>query len=449
MKHLILSLLFMPTILLGQKKLDFDFDYAQFRFDSTSNYLEIYYSIFPSDFKLSGEDSSYSVKGKMNINIQKSVSREVVVDKNWDLTQPFKDSTDYKYANPLLGVVGFNLPEGSYNINITVEDHQETVNKRKYSESIDLIAYYRDSFSISDIEVATRILNENVNEESIFYKNTLEVYPNPSVIYSQNSPVLFYYSELYDLNKSLSDSLILEKHLYNSNNVKVYENAKILKNLKESQVEAGIVNLRKYPTDSYTFVLTLKDTSRNISTSSKKKLFLVNQNVLAQKELGNLPSDYMSSEFGILTLAECDDMFEKIKILALSNEKDNYELLDSLASKREFLYKFWQKRDNIPSTPVNEFKNIYFSRIQIANERYKTISSPGYRTDRGRIYSRLGEPDEIERHPNETNTKPYEIWFYNQIEGGVYFVFGDYTGFNFFGIRSYNIIKRTNSSIRP
>ena len=138
----------------------------------------------------------------------------------------------------------------------------------------------------------------------------------------------------------------------------------------------------------------------------------------------------MSSEFGVLSEEECDDMFEKSKIIASSNEIDQYEILDSLSSKREFLFNFWLRRDDQPQTPLNEFKITFFSRINIAFERYSTVTTPGYNTDRGRVYARFGEPDEIERHPNETDSKPYEIWFYNQIEGGVYFVFGDYTGFN-------------------
>ena len=58
------------------------------------------------------------------------------------------------------------------------------------------------------------------------------------------------------------------------------------------------------------------------------------------------------------------------------------------------------------------------------------LDKEGWQTDRGRVYMIYGEPSEIERFPNETNTKPYEIWHYNEIEGGVVFIFGDITGFN-------------------
>jgi len=47
----------------------------------------------------------------------------------------------------------------------------------------------------------------------------------------------------------------------------------------------------------------------------------------------------------------------------------------------------------------------------------------GYRTDRGRVYIMYGPPDDNERHPNESDMRPYEIWSYHNIQGGVIFVF--------------------------
>jgi len=143
-------------------------------------------------------------------------------------------------------------------------------------------------------------------------------------------------------------------------------------------------------------------------------------------------SDYMSSEFGVLQMEECDDLFEKSTALATNTEKNGYRKLDSLNQKREFLYNFWKRRDTTPETEENEFKKLYLERIQIANQRYSTFNTPGFKTDRGRVYLQYGDPDEIERHPNETNSKPYETWTYRNIEGGVIFIFADLMGFNYY-----------------
>ncbi len=431
MKKTLLLLFTFIQLTFSQNPVKFDFDYAQFQYDSTSNYLEIYYSFYPTDFKMLKEDDQYFIKAKMHIQIQNSSTDELVVNKDWGLSQPVKDSADQKNGKALLGVVGFNLKAGSYNIDISVEDITNKKSRKDYSESINVNPLLRKSFAISDVELATRIVNENANKNSIFYKNTLEVFPNPSIIYSDKSPVLFYYSELYNLKINSAPKIILEKKLFDSKNNLVYETSKEVQTNRTSIVEAGILNLKKYPTDTYTLVLKLIDNNSKKYTTSSKKFFFVNPGItVAKNSKGS--SNYLNTEFGVLEVEECDDLFEKSKILAEKFEIDEYKKLDALDKKREFLFNFWKKRDESPETQLNEFKKIYLSRIDAVNSRYRTMSTPGYKTDRGRVYLLYGEPDEVDRFPNETDTKPYEIWAFNSIEGGVIFVFGDFGGYGLY-----------------
>ena len=137
----------------------------------------------------------------------------------------------------------------------------------------------------------------------------------------------------------------------------------------------------------------------------------------------------MGSEFAEFTIEECDKMFGQIRYIATRNEVNNYNKLDSLDAKKQFLYNFWKYRDSEPSTPRNEYKDDYMRRVEYANTNYKFMGREGYQTDRGRVYLTYGEPDQRDFFPNQPNLKPYEVWFYNQIEGGVSFYFGDVTGF--------------------
>jgi hypothetical protein len=68
----------------------------------------------------------------------------------------------------------------------------------------------------------------------------------------------------------------------------------------------------------------------------------------------------------------------------------------------------------------------YYLRVEYANENFST-NRDGWETDRGRIYVLYGEPTDIERHPFEINSKPYEVWYYDHLNRR--FVFVDYTGF--------------------
>jgi GWxTD domain-containing protein len=56
---------------------------------------------------------------------------------------------------------------------------------------------------------------------------------------------------------------------------------------------------------------------------------------------------------------------------------------------------FWKETDPNPDTPENEALNAYFARVAIASQRFRDEGMPGWRTDRGEVFIRLGEPDEI------------------------------------------------------
>ena len=114
----------------------------------------------------------------------------------------------------------------------------------------------------------------------------------------------------------------------------------------------------------------------------------------------------------------------------------------------EFIRDFWARRDPDPSTPINEFRQIYYARLATADKAFRA-GKPGWKTDRGRIYILLGPPTNIIKKPMgdvpyeggkyvkastlETGTlteRPTEIWVYDQypefFSGPLRLVFVDY-----------------------
>jgi GWxTD domain-containing protein len=111
-------------------------------------------------------------------------------------------------------------------------------------------------------------------------------------------------------------------------------------------------------------------------------------------------------------------------------EIDKYEKLSNIDGKREYMFEFWKAKDENSAASENDFYRKYLQRLELCNDRYTSMGKQGWKTDRGRVYLLYGEPTEIERYPNQLETRPYEIWNYNELEGGVYFVFADLTGFS-------------------
>jgi GWxTD domain-containing protein len=431
MKKYFIAFIFICSItVFAQEDFKFEFDFAQFGYDSTSNYVEIYYSFPQNDLTLQNENGTTFVSGFLEISIEDTANAITVVDNIWRVNNQI--DTSKINSTSLLGQIGFVVKKGEYVCKIKGFDSIDTLNSKSYLEDMEIIPLIKKNrYSISDIQLASNIKSENANQNSLFYKNTMEVTPNPMTFYSETMPVLFYYSELYNLNlEKPNEKLEVQKLVYNGSGKLIHKKSKMISRDKKSIVEAGAVNLSKYPTDSYTFVVALVDTSAEGGVASSKRLFLYNPSIKQEEDKTAENLGYIGSEYGVLSDEDCDIRFKQAKYIASNQEIEQYESLDSLDSKRKYLYEFWLRRDTNPQTAVNEFREDYLKRVKLANDRYRTMNKDGYRTDRGRVMLVYGMPDQIDRYPNETNLKPYELWSYNSIEGGVVFVFGDITGFS-------------------
>jgi len=120
---------------------------------------------------------------------------------------------------------------------------------------------------------------------------------------------------------------------------------------------------------------------------------------------------------------------QDVVYIIAQEERETFLKLTTAEEKESFIEQFWLRRDPDPRTPGNEFKEEHYRRITYANEHFHT-GIDGWRTDRGMIYIKFGPPTGIEKHPEGgsyirksyegggmTSTYPFEVWFYNQIEG--------------------------------
>jgi GWxTD domain-containing protein len=74
---------------------------------------------------------------------------------------------------------------------------------------------------------------------------------------------------------------------------------------------------------------------------------------------------------------------------------------------------FLRATDPLPVTPEHEGLREYFSRLAIANARFRGEEVPGWLSDRGMVYSTLGEPDRIVE-PRAGAGERVQLWEYRQ-----------------------------------
>jgi GWxTD domain-containing protein len=103
-----------------------------------------------------------------------------------------------------------------------------------------------------------------------------------------------------------------------------------------------------------------------------------------------------------------------VRYIITKEEDKTYKQLDTEQERANFIDLFWRRRDPTPRTDFNEFKNRFRNRCLDANRLYSETSTPGWKTDMGKISILLGPPDEMVRDRVARGQRGTVIWIYRQ-----------------------------------
>lgn len=126
------------------------------------------------------------------------------------------------------------------------------------------------------------------------------------------------------------------------------------------------------------------------------------------------------------SIIDLDNAIEQMSYIAGTDIIDEIEEGESFEEKLRRFKSYWKSKDPTPGSEYNEMLAEYYRRIAYANNNFKHYFD-GWKTDMGMIYIVLGPPNNVERHPFDLESKPYEVWDYYDINKR--FVFVDQTGF--------------------
>lgn len=406
-------------------------DYAQFQFDDQSGFLEIYYAFHPIHLTYNFTENKYHGGVILSTKIKDKKTNHFVVNEKVTLKISENDTGEVWYKFPFITKYNYVIPNGDYSLEVIALDSLGTA--RSDSIKLDLIITpYGDKLTSSDIELCKSIKSSN-EKDGLFYKNSLEVVPFPSLFFGATTvPIMFHYVEIYNLDTSIEYTVRTE--ILDTKGSIVRQNSKKRNFPSSNSIEVGTTPTTSYLSGKFIFRLSLLDQNEELIFKTDKIFYIYNPHIeLAittpgQEELKALSDDELNQEF------------EVAKYLATDQEKQMFKQLNNYNAKLEFLLDFWSKvakgRGDMPPIMRNE----YITRVGIAKEKYKAWRKEGWETDQGRVFLVYSEPDEIERVPSVAESKPYEIWRYFNIEGGVEFIFVD--------IAEYNQLKLVHSTKR-
>jgi len=148
----------------------------------------------------------------------------------------------------------------------------------------------------------------------------------------------------------------------------------------------------------------------------------------------NMEPFFYSKWFAYDSQYSYEDQIKQLRYIANQNE------WNSIRAAPEELYpevieNFWEAHDPTPGTVRNEARENFYQRVMIADQRY-TIHKrlKGWSSDRGRIYIKFGEPDEIYSEVHPIDMYPFIIWYY--YSENLVFEFADTGGFGQYRLRN-------------
>jgi len=176
------ALVFAFSAAFGQPKSDFRLwaDAAAFRYDGDNSFLECYYA-FPRDAVTLQQDEG-GFKGSVIMSAVIAADREAgnPISRVWRVPVAFSDA-DAAANRLMIGKVSFTLVPGRYRLSLSARDESQSAIGDTAEFPFEVREFPLRAPVISDIELCASLRQIDRDTSNIFYKNTLEAVPNPTI----------------------------------------------------------------------------------------------------------------------------------------------------------------------------------------------------------------------------------------------------------------------------
>jgi GWxTD domain-containing protein len=366
-------------------------------FDSGENgvtrvdvFIQVPYSFMQFIKVASGFSSAYDI----SISVFDPKKNNLIVEKRWSEkveTNEFELTNSKTSYN--LSLRSLNLAPGEYLIRSEVEDRES---RRRFSlETPFMVRNFSSKPAISDIMLIAR-------QQVLDGKK--KIIPNVSRNVTAQKEGIQLFFEISAREQREVDIMYL---VSNEENVKLSEEKEtITLNQGKTQI-FHTINMEDLSLGNYKITVNLMGRNETQITSVTKDFF---------SQWAGVPSN----------IQDLDKAIDQLRYIAKPSEMDHIRSGSTQNDKIQRYVEFWKGKDPAPQTDENEVFEEYYRRIDYANKNFSHYTE-GWKTDRGMVFITLGTPNNVERHPFDYDSKPYEVWEYYSINRS--FVFVDQTGF--------------------
>lgn len=328
-----------------------------------------------------------------------------------------------------VNMVEFNVKPGRYQLEVTVDD---SVGGRRVARSAE-VSGYPSRPSASDLVLSTRMRPFHADSAigdtewrsgQILVTSIAHVRLNPA---TPNGNRIFYLLEAYT---AAPDSGAMQVSITDATGRSVVQTAPIPVQLGAGGgVLRGQLNLEGLPSGEYQFAVAVRLSSGTTDRATPFTVLDLQTELERQAELAQARRITDAGYFAAMNEEELDRAQEPLEYLASSRELRAYHGA-TVEAKRRFLANFWTQRDPDTTDLRNPVREEFYGKIAYADSLYRERGSgttPGWKTDRGRVYAKYGSPDELQDRVRDGRAPPYQIWRYTR-RRDTWYVFADRSG---------------------
>lgn len=408
MRKIVLTIC-LSWVLTASYALDASISYAPFK-TAEFSYLEVYVHVVGSTLTFEQIDSLYQ-QGKVEVILLFKEEGEILKFDKYVLESP-------KTIAPInfFDLKRYSLENGTYTLEVSVQDLNNPENAKTYTSTVE-VDFSQDRVEQSGIQLLQSY--KKAEETNKVVKNGYILEALPFNFYDKSIQYLSFYNEIYQTDQFLEEDFLvtyyIEEVLSNGELQEVLIGHK-RKSPEPVCVLLMQVDIQQLPSGNYNFVLEVRN--RNKELLSSRKVFFQRSNPylnLQQETIGE--SDISESFVARMDQQELRYSLKAIAAVIPQNEADILNAViqdeENLSAQRLYLFSYWARENpNRPDLAYQEFMKV----ARAVDRAFKSGFGYGFETDRGYVYMKYGQPDDIVREENDPSAPPYEIWSYNFVE---------------------------------
>lgn len=378
--------------------------YVQLQQNNDKSLIHTVFAVDGSSLVASAqEDGTYT--GAVRIELLFTQEDSLVFGDAFEMYSPaVKDSSALQMT--FLHQNRYLLEDGQYQLRMRVNDLANKGAVQEIQTEID-IRTEREQITLSD---PLLFVAEDPK------KQPDPLLPSGDYFIAQNISGLHFNCEVYNLEGSAEGSVLLRYYLSDQKEevLSEYGSFKRLAAAADLKLNGGL-NISELPRGLYYLHLDLL--SRKGDTLDSHKILFYRQSDIESEDYAE-HAQLLDGTDWLPPLSEKDSLRSLVDMLhPIANALERRQIDQLLENgsdlqRRRFIAGFWSQRYGAQS--ADRFRS-YLSAVRSVNARFDARTTPGYKTDRGRVELQYGRPDLIEDRKYEPSTYPYEIWQYNRL----------------------------------